>query len=298
MKVTMITSKVGITALLFSLGMLLNSCADTSNQQNEAKKEILTDTTGVKVETPRSSVPDAARTSQAAPEKTETGALASQEQMPKPATPGASTQKNSTSKTQEKPTEKSTGVKKTEPTPKPPAKTEPVKTSDKMSEPVPASKTEPVPAKPAPETTAPKTETTTPAPAEPAKTVEEIKKEPETKPAPAKPNTQVQSWAVPESANKKLNLVKADKESLGIGKTLYQKHCASCHGKKGLGDGPKAAQLDTPSGDFSSNAFQSQTDGSLFYKTVEGRGDMPSYKKKIPDDEDIWHLVNYMRTFK
>jgi len=25
---------------------------------------------------------------------------------------------------------------------------------------------------------------------------------------------------------------------------------------------------------------------------------MPSFKKKIPDQEDIWNLVNYMRTFK
>jgi len=45
-------------------------------------------------------------------------------------------------------------------------------------------------------------------------------------------------------------------------------------------------------------SFQSQSDGSLFYKTSEGRDDMPSFKKKIPDQDDIWNLVNYVRTLK
>ena len=49
---------------------------------------------------------------------------------------------------------------------------------------------------------------------------------------------------------------------------------------------------------MSKGTFQSQSDGSLFYKVSEGRDDMPSFKKKIPDAEDIWNLVNYMRTLK
>jgi mono/diheme cytochrome c family protein len=89
----------------------------------------------------------------------------------------------------------------------------------------------------------------------------------------------------------------SDSENLAIGKQLYMKHCKSCHGKVGLGDGPKAGELDTPSGDFSSEAFQSQSDGSLFYKTTTGRDDMPAFDKKIASDEDRWLVVNYMRTF-
>jgi mono/diheme cytochrome c family protein len=65
-----------------------------------------------------------------------------------------------------------------------------------------------------------------------------------------------------------------------------------------LGDGSKAAQLKTQPSDFSKPAFQGQTDGSLYYKVSEGREDMPSFKKKIPDTEDIWNLVNYMRSLK
>ena len=66
---------------------------------------------------------------------------------------------------------------------------------------------------------------------------------------------------------------------------------------KRKGDGPKASQLDTECGDFSKAAFQSQTDGALFFKTYEGHG-YAFLQKKIPDAEDIWAVVNYMRTFK
>lgn len=103
-------------------------------------------------------------------------------------------------------------------------------------------------------------------------------------------------WIAPEKYQKLKNPVDADNASINIGKTLYNQHCRSCHGKEGLGDGSKAAQLETPCGDFTSEVFQEQTDGSIFYKTKTGRGDMPTFEKKISDDEDIWHIVNYLRT--
>lgn len=87
-----------------------------------------------------------------------------------------------------------------------------------------------------------------------------------------------------------------DDENLDIGEELYKKHCKSCHGKEGLGDGPKAGELDGDLGDFSSEEFQAQSDGELFYKTTFGNDDMPNFEKKIPDDEDRWLLVDYMRT--
>jgi mono/diheme cytochrome c family protein len=105
-------------------------------------------------------------------------------------------------------------------------------------------------------------------------------------------------WPVPDKYKTMANPVKSDAASIAEGKALYGQHCQSCHGKKGKGDGPKAAQLDTECGDFTAADFQKQTDGAIFYKTYEGRKDMPSYKKKIADQEDIWKVVNYMRTLK
>jgi len=106
------------------------------------------------------------------------------------------------------------------------------------------------------------------------------------------------AWVVPDAYKTKKNPVASNAASIANGKSLYTLHCASCHGKKGKGDGSKAAQLETDCGDFSTAAFHAQSDGSIFYKTVEGRDDMPSFKKKIPDQEDVWSVVNYIRTLK
>ncbi len=116
-------------------------------------------------------------------------------------------------------------------------------------------------------------------------------------PQPAAEPTQ-EKWVVPAKAKATPNPVPSDKESLATGKALYAKHCASCHGKSGAGDGTKAAQLKTRLESFRTSVFQSQTDGSLFYKIWEGREDMPSYKKKIPDRDEVWSIVNYLRTFR
>jgi len=104
-------------------------------------------------------------------------------------------------------------------------------------------------------------------------------------------------WKIPEKYLKMVNPVKSDASSLAEGKTLWAKHCQSCHGKTGLGDGSKAAQLKTEPGNFTKESFHKQSDGILFYKTLEGREDMPSFKKKIPDQSEIWSIINYLRTF-
>jgi len=57
-------------------------------------------------------------------------------------------------------------------------------------------------------------------------------------------------WVVPEKSKTLKNPVKSDEASLTVGKALYTKHCKSCHGAKGLGDGPKSKELETPTGDF------------------------------------------------
>jgi mono/diheme cytochrome c family protein len=105
-------------------------------------------------------------------------------------------------------------------------------------------------------------------------------------------------WVAPEKAAKMPNPIKSDATSIADGKALWVKHCQSCHGKSGLGDGSKAAQLKTEPGNFTTAEFQKQSDGAIFYKTSEGRDDMPSFKKKIPDQDELWSIVNYVRTLK
>jgi mono/diheme cytochrome c family protein len=109
---------------------------------------------------------------------------------------------------------------------------------------------------------------------------------------------QAKPWVVPEKNKKMANPVKGDAEMLKVGKQLWTKHCAVCHGKTGAGDGSKAAQLKTVMEDMSAATVQGLTDGELFYKMSEGRDEMPSFKKKIPDSEELWGIVNYIRTLK
>ena len=104
-------------------------------------------------------------------------------------------------------------------------------------------------------------------------------------------------WVVPANYKSMANPTDpADEDGLEVGEELYMQHCKSCHGKEGLGDGPKAADQNGELGDFTDEAFQAQSDGSIFYKTKEGRDDMPGYAKKMPDDEDIWMVINFVRT--
>jgi mono/diheme cytochrome c family protein len=106
-----------------------------------------------------------------------------------------------------------------------------------------------------------------------------------------------ETWDVPEKYEKMENpIAKDDKEALAIGKILYNKHCRLCHGKKGLGDGPTASQLTSDPKDFTDPAFQRQSDGAIFYKAWTGRNEMPSFEKRIQEEEDMWSVVNYVRS--
>ncbi|MGV8945191.1 MAG: c-type cytochrome [Lutibacter sp.] len=104
-----------------------------------------------------------------------------------------------------------------------------------------------------------------------------------------------EEWKVPAKYQTMKNPV-APKTDAAIGKSLYAKHCKSCHGAEGYGDGTKAKEMKGDLGDFSSKEFQKQSDGALFFKTTFGRKDMPEFAKKVPSDEDRWLIVNYMRT--
>jgi len=108
---------------------------------------------------------------------------------------------------------------------------------------------------------------------------------------------QPKPWVVPDNFKSMKNPVAIGDASAKAGQALYTKNCASCHGKAGLGDGVKARALKEFPGDFSKAEFHNQTDGEHFYNTKFGRDEMPKYERKLSDD-DIWNVVNYMRTFK
>jgi mono/diheme cytochrome c family protein len=108
---------------------------------------------------------------------------------------------------------------------------------------------------------------------------------------------QQKPWVIDAKYKAMKNPVKSDAASIAAGQALWNKNCAACHGKTGLGDGVKARTIDTPAGDFTKAAYQSMTDGEIFGKTKLGREDMPKYDGKLTD-EDIWNITNFSRTLK
>lgn len=110
------------------------------------------------------------------------------------------------------------------------------------------------------------------------------------------PQGEGKPWDIPSKYMKMENPQAADDaDMVKLGKMLWSKHCKSCHGSMGLGDGPKAKQLDTNPGDFSTAAFHGQSDGEMYFKSYVGRDEMPNFEKKLPDEEERWAIVTYMR---
>ena len=91
-----------------------------------------------------------------------------------------------------------------------------------------------------------------------------------------------------------------DEASLKIGADLFNKNCAVCHGEQGRGNGPAAANLSIKPPDYGNGHLDIHTDGDIFYWIQNGISQgspMPAFKDKLTDDE-IWHLVNYVRRLR
>lgn len=108
-------------------------------------------------------------------------------------------------------------------------------------------------------------------------------------------------WRAPAAEGARVNPVPASPMALARGRTLYQKHCESCHGPTGKGDG-RAADEERPPHDLTDASVQAKmTDGEAFWKVSTGRrenGDviMPAFTTKIPLDDDRWKLVIFVRS--
>ena len=89
-----------------------------------------------------------------------------------------------------------------------------------------------------------------------------------------------------------------DAESLRIGAQVYADTCLACHGETGLGDGPAGMALDPPPGNLVIHV-PLHSDAELYGFVDEGIPGtaMAALGERLTDDE-IWHVVNYIRTFE
>ncbi len=104
---------------------------------------------------------------------------------------------------------------------------------------------------------------------------------------------------LPKAYQGAVSAIAPTKENVETGGRLYAQHCASCHGKAGMGDGEAAKGL-SPSPALLAHMIERpvSVDEYLLWTVSEG-GErfgtaMPAFKDVLAKDE-IWKIVAYMR---
>ena len=90
------------------------------------------------------------------------------------------------------------------------------------------------------------------------------------------------------------NPTPALEHSVARGRMLFQRHCLSCHGALGRGDGPVGLKFQPKPMNLSLEAVRNQPDGRLYFTISRGSVFMPAYGYAI-QSQDRWHLVNYIK---
>jgi mono/diheme cytochrome c family protein len=104
-------------------------------------------------------------------------------------------------------------------------------------------------------------------------------------------------WSVPLEDKLRKNPLDVSAANLNAAKPVYNEYCSNCHGDSGKGDGSDAMMYDpSPSDLTDSKHMNTLTDGEIFYQITQGRKPMPSFRKKLTEDQR-WQLVILVRSF-
>lgn len=84
--------------------------------------------------------------------------------------------------------------------------------------------------------------------------------------------------------------------SIAKGAASFAKHCVSCHGEAGRGDGPAGAGLLPRPADLSARHVDAHTAGDLYWWIKQGKQGtaMPGFRGVFAE-ESLWDLVNFVR---
>lgn len=104
--------------------------------------------------------------------------------------------------------------------------------------------------------------------------------------------------SLPKDGRLPANPVSADTISLQRGKTLYEIHCALCHGQAGKGDGAITQYWKAdmrPPANLTEPRLVEQSDGAVYLTISQGFGAMPPLNENL-DPRERWDVVNYVRS--
>jgi len=88
-------------------------------------------------------------------------------------------------------------------------------------------------------------------------------------------------------------------ERLAVGKALYAKNCAACHGESGAGDGPGGRYLGERPASFTDARSMAGGSSQIYYAKIRrgGMGTGMPYWGTIFTEEETWEIVDYLWTF-
>jgi|GEM_PF-1352140 len=83
-----------------------------------------------------------------------------------------------------------------------------------------------------------------------------------------------------------------------VGAEKYQIYCGVCHGEKGLGDGPISKKMLKMPPNLTSAVYKGYSDGRLYNVVTNGWGLMGGYGSQVPQDNERWAIVDYVRNLQ
>lgn len=101
-------------------------------------------------------------------------------------------------------------------------------------------------------------------------------------------------WKAPAWADTLKSPYHEEPLTLAQGEELFTLYCSSCHGETGYGDGAAGGALGQKPANFHDTLIKAQSDGSLYWKMSNGRGNMPPFQD-VFTAEQRWQLVAYIR---
>jgi cytochrome c oxidase cbb3-type subunit III len=87
-------------------------------------------------------------------------------------------------------------------------------------------------------------------------------------------------------------------KSIARGKQFYLIHCVECHDQDGRGLGRRDFNGTPPADLTDPDAWLYGTSPEAIFASIHdgSKNDMPGFKDKL-QDEQIWHVVNFVRSF-
>jgi mono/diheme cytochrome c family protein len=98
-----------------------------------------------------------------------------------------------------------------------------------------------------------------------------------------------------EDAKKLKSPIPYSKKSIAQGRGVFMRMCTGCHGN----DGKSQVDVVADATDLTDpQAWRNGiSEGEMFHSIRDGAGaSMPAFKTQLRSEEDMWHLVNYVRS--